>query len=244
MNKYFIYLRVSTDKQDARTQESMALDYIRGIEQGKEFFHVFFVDEDVSSGVKMAKRPQLQAMLNALYENVRVVVYNSDRLSRDVIEMVTIYRQIKQAKGFFFSVTESGIDDEFMMGLKGVLAQKERTDLKKRIVDKLSVKKKRNERVSRYIPYGYYLDVETQIPIKTREGAVQWKVGKLLELEAEQLIIRKMQEMAAWGQTSGEIARALTDQGYRNRKGNPFQSMTIYRILRRTCDTSRCAIAH
>lgn len=244
MNKYFIYLRVSTDKQDARTQESMALDYIRGIEQGKEFFHVFFVDEDVSSGVKMAKRAQLHAMLGALYENVRVVVYNSDRLSRDVIEMVTIYRQIKQVKGYLYSVTESGIDDEFMMGLKGVLAQKERTDLKKRIVDKLSVKKKRNERVSRYIPFGFCLDQHHKIEIKRRDGTVEWKLGVLIESEEEQNLIQKMKEMAAWGQTSGEIARALTDQGYRNRKGNPFQSMTIYRILRRTCDTSRCAIAH
>jgi DNA invertase Pin-like site-specific DNA recombinase len=220
--------------QDFHTQESMALDFIKNIEGANPFSHSFFIDDDVSTSIKMAKRPQLQAMLGALCPDVKVVVYNSDRLSRDVIEMVTIYRQIKQARGYLLSITESGIDDEFMMGLKGVLAQKEKSDIRRRIVDKLSVKKKRGERISRFIPYGYRLDQDTKIALKRRNGTVEWKLGKLHKSESEQEVLHKMQQMAAWGQSFRQIARALTEQGHRTREGKPFQPMTIYRILART----------
>jgi DNA invertase Pin-like site-specific DNA recombinase len=217
--KYIIYLRVSTDKQDVRTQEQECLRYIKSKENGKPFEHVIFSDPDVSSRIKMSKREGLMAMLNSLRKGQQVVVYKLDRLSRDVIEMVTIYRMIKDRKCGIHSLNDSNCDDEFTIGLMGVLAQKERSDISMRIKSKLSAKKERSELISRHTPYGFELS-EDGIHLKPQSQ--------------EQMALAHMSEWFDEGKSFRSIAKELTLSGYMNREGRPFQHMSIYRIRSRT----------
>lgn len=235
--KYVVYLRVSTDMQDIRTQEQQILTYVNNLEKGKQPQIKMFVDEDVSTGKKMAKRPQLMAMLESLKKDQHVIVFKLDRLSRDVIEMVTIYRQIKAAGCYIHSLNDSNADDEFMIGLMGVLAQKERSDIRMRIKSKMDAKRERNERISRNLPYGYTLDMVNLIQVKNQHDS-GWtlKPGLLVPELTEQLVLAQMKSLLAEGNSYRRIASILTSLGYMNRVGKPFQHMSIYRILSRTED--------
>ena len=216
--KYVIYSRVSTDIQDVRTQDQECLKYIQVKENGKPFKYEIFSDPDVSSRIKMDKREGLMDMLNSLQKGDHVVVYKLDRLSRDVIEMVSIYRLIKENKCSIFSLNDSNADDEFMIGLMGVLAQKERSDISMRIKSKLKAKKDRLERVSRHLPYGFSLD---------KDGI------HLIKNEEEFAILEKMSQLIEVGNSYRVAAKLLQQEGVLNREGHPFQHSAIHQILKR-----------
>lgn len=221
--KYCIYLRVSTDLQDVRTQEQHCLRFIQDRHPGKKVEHKIYSDPDVSSGIKMEKREQLMNMLNELKRGDQVVVFLLDRLSRDHVEMMIIRRMIKKKKCVLHSVSESHCDDEFMVGIMGLMAQKERQLIKHRITAKLHSKKERGERVSRWLPYGYELHADGT---------------HLAPICHEQEVLSLMRAMLAEGKTYRGIAQELERQGYRNRQGKPFHYPSIYRILCRTGQTT------
>lgn len=210
-----IYQRVSTDNQDMRTQES-ACEKL-SIELGGTEYKLWS-DPDTSSRIPMEKRTGLQKMLKTIRRGDNVIVYKLDRLSRDVIEMVTTYRLIKSAGCNLYSSMESGCDNEFMMGLLGVFAQKERKDISDRIKSKLKTKKERGERVSRYPPYGY-----------------QFEDNIVIEDPHEQSVIKTARTLRDQGLSYRAIAKTLTQQGYRSRSGNPFFEMSISRMMDKAC---------
>ena len=99
MNKYLIYIRFSTELQDGETQLRLCKERIESIQEGQEYSLEVFRDEDMSSGIAYEKRTQLQNMLSSITPQSTVIVYKLDRLSRDIIEMVTIYRLITKTCG-------------------------------------------------------------------------------------------------------------------------------------------------
>lgn len=214
---YIIYTRVSKEEQDVTTQEQLCKNFIEQIEQGNPYRYQLFSDPDVSSGLPMEKRPGLVAMRKVLRKGDKVVVFKLDRLSRDIIEMVTLYREIKSKSCEIHSLSES--TDEFTVGLMGVLAQKERADISLRTKAKLNVKKQRGERISGHLPYGFSL----------AEDGIQ-----LVPESAEQTVLALMCQLFDEGRSYRLIGKILNSQGYKNRQGNPFQTMSIYRILCRT----------
>jgi site-specific DNA recombinase len=181
----------------------------------------------------MDERKGLCEMLDDIKKGDTVVVFKLDRLSRDIIEMVTIYRMIKERKAFLYSLSESNADDEFMMGIWGTLAQKERADMSLRIKAKMKAKRERRERTSRHIPYGYSLDEENLITTKQRDGTVIEKPGKLIPVDHEQEGIAHMIRYYDEGMTYREISQELAHLGYMSRALKPFSAMSIYRILAR-----------
>lgn len=234
--RYLIYLRVSTDQQDMETQLRMCTERIQQFHpQGGSAYEVF-ADPDMSSGVALAKRVELQRLLGSVKKGDTVLVYKLDRLSRDIIEMVTIYRQIVNKCGARVISLNDPYSDEFSVGLMGLLAQKEREVLRTRIKDKLTTKAKKGERYSRHLPYGYGIHATHKVPIKVGKET-HYKPGVLIPVEDEQAVLARMKEFFEQGMSYGNIAQALTLSGYRNRAGNPFQKMTVYRILTRTGHT-------
>ncbi len=229
--KYLIYLRVSTDKQEVATQKRLCLDYLE--KQSTSQQYKIYDDGDLSTQVKMAKRPILQEMLKDIRPGDIVLVYKLDRLSRDIIEMVTIHRLITiQNKAKVISLNDP-YSDEFSVGLMGLIAQKERDDTRTKTKDKLRTKKECGERVGT-LPYGFTLDYENLIHVNGPDGKKILKPGLLLPLPHEQAVLAVMCRLFDEGKSFREIANILTDLGHMNRKGNPFQHMSIYRILGQT----------
>lgn len=228
--KYLIYLRVSTDKQDVETQERMCLDYIKS-KEGNHTYHIFS-DPDMSSGIALDKRTGLQEMFKAIRSGYTVLVYKLDRISRDVVEMVNIYRMITRLKANVVSLNDP-YSDEFSVGLMGLIAQRERDTIRKRTKDKLATKKEKNERYSGHIPYGYKLHETQLVPIKVGDEIVM-KPGVIVPLSEEQEVLARMYQYFDEGKSYQQIASSLNNSGYKNRVGKPFQKMSIYRILFRT----------
>ena len=55
----------------------------------------------------------------------------------------------------------------------------------------------------------------------------------LIPEESEQTQVTLMVEWHHQGLSYGQIANELETRGYKNRKGNPVQKMTVYRVLKR-----------
>ena len=230
--RYLIYLRVSTDDQDVETQTRMCMERIYSLHPDGNFTFELFTDPEMSSGVPFEKRVELQKMLSSVTKGSTVLVYKLDRLSRDVIEMVTIYRTIvNRCEAKVLSLNDP-YSDEFSVGLMGLIAQKERDTIRMRTRDKLATKRKKNERYSGKLPYGYTMHETHMVPIKVGKDVV-YKRGVLVPIESEQEVLTRMKQFFAAGMSYHGIAKALTELGYRNREGNAFQKMSIYRILAR-----------
>lgn len=234
--KYLVYLRVSTEEQDVETQRQMCKDRLQNMHPDGKYTVEFFIDPDMSSGVALEKRVELQNMLNSIKKGNTVLVYKLDRLSRDIIEMVTIYRLIVDKLSAKIISLNDPYSDEFSVGLMGLIAQKERDTIRLRTRDKLANKKKKGERYSGQLPYGYGLHESKLVPIKVGKETVL-KKGVLVPLEEEQRVLAHMYQLFDEGMSYESIAKILNQLGYKNRKGNPFQKMSIYRILSRTRET-------
>lgn len=230
--KYLIYLRVSSEKQEIETQNRICLEYIKKKENTKDFEYEIFSDPDTSSGKSMCKRLGLQQLLNTMQKGQTVLVYKLDRLSRDVIEMITIYRKIKD-KGIDIIAINDPYTDEFTVGLMGLVAQKERDNIRKRTKDSIQTKKQKGERYSLHAPYGFKFHDSKKIAIKVGSEYVL-KTGVLVEDTEEQNIINVMRDLHVMGNSYHEISMMLKSQGYMSRAGKVFPKMSIYRILKRT----------
>ena len=233
--KYLVYLRVSTEEQDVETQMQMCKDRMHSIHPNGKYSAEYFIDPDMSSGVALERRVELQRLLSSIKKGDTVLVYKLDRLSRDIIEMVTIYRLIVNKLAAHVISLNDPYSDEFSVGLMGLIAQKERDTIRMRTRDKLSNKKKKGERYSRYLPYGYGMHETKLVPIKVGKEVVL-KRGVLVPIVEEQRALVLMRELSAEGKSYQSIATLLTQLGYMNREGKPFQKMSIYRILSRKED--------
>ena len=226
MIRWLMYSRVSTEEQDTKTQIKLchALIESRG---GGEI--LFFEDPLMSSGVPMQYRKGLQAMLDEIREGDVVVVYDTDRLGRDVVEIATIYKLIKQLGAEITSHTAPVID-EFLMNIKASFSQEERKRIRDRTKDKLSEKQSRLERVGAAW-FGYTVDPNHLSPYvkKRSEG----KPYLLIKHPQEYPALLRMLELEQQGHSFGEMAKVLASEGHTNRQGNPIQKMSIYRILLR-----------
>jgi len=231
--KYLIYERVSSEKQEVETQRHECLNYIKRKENGCSFEYNIYSDPETTTRKKMENRKGLMEFIKSLREGHKVVVYKLDRLSRDVIEMVTIYRMIKDKGCTIYSLNDPDCDNDFIIGLMGVLAQKERKDISDRTKASLRYKISKNERIG-MVPYGYQICPTTLVPTKDKQGKVEMKLGYLIEEPKEKEILTEMCHLFDEGLSFRQIADVLKEQGHVNRKGKPFQHMSLYRILRRT----------
>lgn len=229
--KYLIYSRVSTEKQDTETQLRMCLEYIEKKHPNGKFTYKIFDEGDLTSQKPMSKRPLLMQMLEEVKKGDTVIVYELDRLARDVLEQVSIYRTIVQKKlAQLFSLNDNC--DEMTVTIMGAIAQRTRERIQGKTKDKLETKKKNGERYSRYLPYGYALHETKLIPIRVGEKIVM-KRGILVPIHEEQEVLKRMIDYNQMGLSYQKICNILTLEGSMNREGNEFHSMSIHRILKR-----------
>lgn len=221
-----IYCRVSSDKQDTETQIELCKEIAK--KNGKQ--PLIFIDEGVSSSIPMEKRPQLQKLLDEIYEGDLIIVYDIDRIGRDIVEGILIYREIKRLGANITSVTDSHCDNEFIINIKFSMAQEEKRRIKERTKDKLRTKQKNFEK-SGHVWYGYMLDDKI---IQTNENSRCYgKPYKLIPNPEEQEIISMMKSLYSGGQNFSDITRYLNSEGYRTREGKEFLKNTVRRILLR-----------
>lgn len=228
--KYLIYLRVSTDEQDEETQLDHCLRFIKQ-KDASEFKYEVFRDK-ITSRRKLFNREGGIKLLNTLRKGDTIVAIRLDRISRSLHETTQLIEDLEEKGASILLVDQPGIKNKIMLGLYAGMAEEEINLLRQRVKEKLSTKKNRNERYSGQLPYGYAMHETKLVPIRQGKDIVM-KRGILIPVHEEQQMVARMQELFDMGMSYKSIAMTLNNAGYRNREGNPFQKMSIFRILRR-----------
>jgi|SRR5579859_387492 len=211
--RYLVYLRVSTDKQDEEMQNHHCMKYVSSVNQG--FPVVEFRDHDVSTRLPIHKRPALTNMLDAVKRGDVVVIFKLDRLSRDIVEMVNIHRMIVSKHAKVYSFSEPHIED-WMLGIFGSMAQKQRETISHNIKSKMAEKRAKGERLGR-IPYGFKFKCKGEIEVCAEEA---YQLAFMYHLRTQRLY--SFRDIAMW----------LTQRGLCNRKNTPWTHGATSRVYK------------
>ena len=234
--KYVLYLRVSDKElQDLRTQEEKCLQFIKS-KESKPFNYMLFTDR-ISGTRSWEKREGLQNALKALEGSDILVCLRVDRLSRNLHETTCIIKALEDKGADILMVDQPGIKNKVLLGLYAGIAEEEVYMIRKRIKEKMDVKRSRFERVSRHIPYGYEMHPTELVSVNGPDRSQVLKLGKLVERADEQAVLSLMGRWHKTGMTYRDIAQELRRLGYMNRVGRPFHYTYIHRILSRTGQT-------
>lgn len=232
--KYLLYLRVSTDEQDEETQLDHCLRFIKQ-RDASDFKYEVYRDK-ITSRKPLLEREGGIEMLANLKKGDIIIAMRLDRIARKLHETTQLIHILDTKGAEIFLVEQPGINNKIMLGLYAGMAEEEVKLLRKRVSEKLESKKNRNERYSGKLPYGYGMHETKTVPIRVGKEIVM-KRGVLVPIDQEQRALQVMEELFAEGRSYQDIAQTLTQLGYKNREGNPFQKMTVYRILSRIKET-------
>lgn len=221
--------------QQTDSQIYDCLNYINKIK--KEGDQIIEIDEsDVSTRLKPEQRPVLLSMLTMLEKGDTLVVFCLTRLARTGIELTNIYAELIDRKVNIVSLCQPKIDD-VIIHLYAAGGQIERNSNSLRTKSALKHKQSRMEKVGQCW-YGYKTDPNILNP---RENVrTSGKPYKLIPDEYEQSVIKQCIRLREEGYSLNEIANQLNAQGYTNRNGQPFQKMTIHRVLARDMKRDIC----
>jgi site-specific DNA recombinase len=215
------YARISKDEEN-----SVSLDYqqaeIRKCCAREGLCLVGIEIDNGISGKSITSRPAVQRVLQGVDLKTvdAVVVFKSDRMSRNGLESLQIESLMKQRGVAYFSTTEGrldndSVDDEFLSFIRAGLNQRERKLISLRTRTALQRKRERGERIGGRPRYG-------------------WTVanGELVQEPREQEAIARMQALCKKGYSTREIVRALEQEGFRTRTGSLFSQTQVVRILK------------
>lgn len=217
-----IYARQSLDKEDSCSIESQ-IDLCKTLSKGTP---LIFQDKGYSG--KNTERPELQNLISKIESDQisKVLVYKLDRISRNITDFYKLYEIMVKHKCEFISVSEnfdtSNLMGRAMMGILAVFAQMERENIQKRVKDNYYYRTAHTGSwAGGPAPYGFKngrnkFNKPTLIPIKEEIEAVECMFAFYSGFDNLSL---------------GEIARWLTEKGYKPRKAPVFTSNTISKIL-------------
>jgi site-specific DNA recombinase len=221
MKKALGYIRISKDEEG-----SVSMDYQRvEIERYCQAHGLLLVgveEDNGISGKSIKARPGVQKALQAVDTQAvdAVVVFKSDRMSRDGIESLQIEKLFLRKGIDYLSITEGcltseSVDDEFMSFIRAGLNQRERKLIALRTRQALQRKREKGERIGGRPRYG-------------------WTVmnGELVPEPSEQEAIARMRALQRKKYTTREVVNALRQEGIRTRKGTAFTQTQVCRILR------------
>src|SRR5690606_32515627 len=119
-----------------------------------------------------------------------------------------------------------GIVADWMLGIFGSLAQKEKEDISIRTKKAMNSMSERGERVG-HIPYGFKL-------LKDIKRTSENKGEKILITEnpEEILVLKEMQKLRADGETFRQMAKSLNSMGLVNRDDRPWNHSSVSRVFK------------
>lgn len=210
--KYFIYMRVSTEKQEESglgldAQRHAIMQWIEKLGGGEFEEFIDIVTGTDRKRKELEERPKLLEALSLLKKGDVLIVHKRERLARDTYIMGMIERIIEKKKSKLVSAIGEMEGDEphnvLLRGIMDLFAHYEALVISTRTKAALSRKKARGERVGR-VPYGQRLAEDKKLETHPEEA-------KILK---EMYTMRRHKDM-----TFRTIADQLNEKGYRNRDG-------------------------
>lgn len=222
MKKAIGYVRVSTIEQ---ATEGISLDNqkakIRAYCEIQDLDLVEIIEDAGKSG-KSLNRDGIQGLLSWVKSKgiQAIIVYKLDRLSRKVIDTLTLIESIERSGITFHSLNEK-IDTgtamgRFFLNITASLAQMERDLISERTKDALQMKIANNERAGQ-IPFGWRLSPDGYT---------------LVAHKKEQDAIRLIQGLNNKGYSFRSICAELESQGHMP-QGRYWHPQTIKNILKK-----------
>lgn len=214
------YVRVSTDKQ---VREGVSVE--NQVERIREFCErdnldlVDIIRDEGISGGKNRTRPGFVKLLETIEtdEIDAVVLYSLERLSRDMLTILSLERYLDEFDVTLYTVEgkidTSTIDGWMSFSMKAFMGEMERRQVKSR-TKKAMEHMKKNGRVVGDIPFGF-----------KREGDL------LVEIPEEQSVIAQVNDMYSRGMNLSSITKKLNRDGIMTRNGNEWDSTQVRRLI-------------
>ncbi|OZQ60558.1 resolvase [Paenibacillus sp. VTT E-133280] len=216
-----IYCRVSTDEQ---AREGVSLDeqqerlkaYCKAMGWSDEV--LLFIDDGYSA--KSTDRPQLKRLMTYIEngEISKVMVTKLDRMSRRLLDLLTLIDMFQQHEVAFISISES-FDTNTPSGrltlqVLGAVAEFERERIRERVLDNMFHAANQGKWLTQS-PYGYRLEEKI-----------------LVIYEPEAKIVRQMYELYLnQGLGFFAIARQLNEQGIPSRHNKEWSIRSVKLLL-------------
>ena len=237
MNKQAaIYVRVSTDDQAEKGYSLPSqIEACQAFARKKNFEVEAIYQDDISGAKSIASRregAQLQSAIDLGQINT-VIVYQIDRLSRDIVDLLTTVRDWLRAGIEIYSLDVGQITSELdiVLVIKGWQGSDERQKIRERTMRGRNAKAKAGKAVGQGIaPYGY-----------------SYANGELFIEESEAKIVRMIYDYYINGTENREItgypliAKRLNELGIPAPRGVQWSLSAVYRIL--TIETY-CGVLH
>ena len=224
------YLRVSTRGQGESglgiESQRAALDS-HAKQTGAEIAKVYI---EVESG-RLADRPELmKALAHARRARASLVVAKLDRLSRNAGFVCTILES-----GVSFTACDLPHANNMTLQIMAAVAEGEAKAISDRTKAALSAYKARGGKLGAELPQCRNLTQEARQ--KGADLAAEARTRKAAEAYTD--IAPAIIERRANGQTLQQIADSLNAEGHTTRRGSPWNSVQVLRVLSRTESTTK-----
>lgn len=217
-----IYLRVSTAEQadsglGLEAQDARCREYAQT--HGLTVAAVY-TDAAVSGAAPLDECPALMDALAALDTGAVLLVAKRDRLGRDAFRLAMVEREAQKRRARIVSAAGEGTEtddpaDVLMRRIVDAFAEYERLIIKARTRAALNAKRTRRERLGT-TPLGY---------VTRADGAVHPNPAELVTVE-------RARDLRAEGHTLRAIARMLTVEGHRTKRGGAWAPATVAGLLK------------
>jgi site-specific DNA recombinase len=212
MRRAAIYARFSTDLQDDRSIEdqiAICRDYARR----HDLVVVETYDDRAASGASVFNRDGVQRLLAATRAGVFdvVIAESMSRVGRDQEDRAAIRKRLRFA-GVTIMTPADGVVTDLTDGIRAVIDSQYLDDLK-HATRRGMAGVIRDKRHAGGKAYGY-------VPVKGEPG-------RLIIVEREAIIIRRIFEEFVGGSTSREIARRLNGEGVPPPRGEVWGASTV-----------------
>jgi DNA invertase Pin-like site-specific DNA recombinase len=227
------YTRVSTDSQaesgaglEAQRHSIEAYAARHGLE-----VRSWHSDDGVSGAADLADRPALAAAVADLRRGDVLIVAKRDRLGRDTFVVGMIERVI--GKRGATVVSADGVAngdtpaDQFMRSVLDAASQFERGLIRQRTRSALAAKRRAGE-VTGTVPFGWQLASTDRDP-----STGDLLDSTLIEVPAEQTILRLIAELRGTGMSLQSIADTLNAARHATKKGRKWHASTIRSVIGR-----------
>ena len=169
IKKAALYVRVSTkyqvDKDSLPFQRKKLKEYCKMLD-----IHKYEIFEDDGYSAKNTERPRFQEMMNRIRggEFTHLIVWKVDRISRNLLDFSTMYKELKDHRVTFISMNEqfdtSTAIGEAMLKIILIFAELERNMTSERVTGIMLDRAENGQWNGSRLPIGYKLNRETMTP--------------------------------------------------------------------------------
>lgn len=225
-----IYARVSTTEQ---AEEGYSIDeqervLVNWCNDKGYVVHQVYADRGIS-GKSIQKRPALKQLLedakNKLFDVV--LVWKTNRLARNILDLLKIVEMINQNYISFRSFTENHETEtssgKLQFHMMAAIAEFERNTISENVKMGM-LARARSGKWNGGIVLGYDLE-------DTTEQGDKRKHSKLVVNGKEARTVRRIFDLYVAGNGYKSIANQVNNEGHRGKKGQPFSISTVKTIL-------------